>query len=145
MSIRVTAKGLGIESTFTPAVRVTAKGLGIEWVYARTLVALEIIDADGLKPTFIPANPAGFAMLNEYGLDARAIVRNNGAASIDVTVRIPYLVDGLTVGPRVVVIPAGEERVVGNLPAPLYNQAGELVYFDFSSVTNVFFAAMRAA
>lgn len=145
-AVRVTSKGLMVEwQRAAPAVRVTAKGLMIEWAWARTALAPQLIQPEGLEPVFAAVNPAGFAMSNIYGERTFLVVRNGGAASMIVTARIPYKVDGLSVAPRTVTVPAGEERWIGNLPGPYYNQAGEVVWFDFSAVTNVTAAAVRVA
>ena len=146
MTARVTARGLGVEYTYAPGVRVTTRGLMVEWQYARSLLAVQLLASSGLAPVFAPANPAGFAMPNEYGRRVFAVVRNGGAAAIDVTVQMPYLVDGLSVAPRIVTVSAGEERWIGGLKAPFYNRRpDEVVWLDFSAVTNVTIAALRVA
>lgn len=70
------------------------------------------------------------------------LVKNDDAASMDVTIVNPTTVDGLAVADLVVAVPAGEQRLIGPFPPNLYNTDG-FVQVDYSSDTDLTVAVLR--
>lgn len=110
---------------------------------ARTTLATETIDRDGIDPTYSSANADGEEVANSGRMFIH--VMNGSGASIDVTIQTPGTVDGLTISDKVVAIAAGEDAMIGPFPPAIYNRdPGETdtVYVDFSAVTSVTIAAL---
>lgn len=107
---------------------------------ARTVLAAQQVVATGLEPVYTAANADGHFFENDGNTILH--VKNGGAGEIDVTIQTPATQAGLAVSEQVVVIPAGEERLIGNLAPATYNRptggadAGK-VYVDFEAVTSV--------
>lgn len=103
---------------------------------ARQALAVETISITGLEPTVSAAHADGHAYANNQG---RAIVTIiNGNLSDDVTASIQPTDSryGLDREPLTVIVPAGEERVIGGLDSALFEQQSGAdqgkIYLDFA-------------
>lgn len=107
----------------------------------RNQLAIQDITDNGMTAIPQAADPAGHSLPN----DGRTWVniQNSGGSAVTVSIPLSYRVDGMAPGDRQVVVPAGAARMVGPFPGLLYDQPGNLVYFDFTSVTGVTIAALR--
>ena len=109
---------------------------------ARADITVQQAVSSGLNPTFTAAAVDGHMFIH----DAKTLlwVKNDSGGSINVTIPTPDTgKDGLTVGDRVVAVPASEERVISPNPSEVYVQADGKVYVDTSSQTSVSYAAIR--
>lgn len=70
-------------------------------------------------------------------------VNNGSGASITVSFPIPKTIDGCAVADKTVTIGAGANRMIGPFPKGIYNQTGDLLHVNFSSVTSVTVAAVK--
>lgn len=86
-----------------------------------------------------PANVDG----NSVALDTRRVlfVKNASVASVNVTLPTTSTLEGLTVGNRVVAVPAGAERFIR--PSSTSVQSTGLVHVDYSAVTSVTVAVLE--
>ncbi len=64
-------------------------------------------------------------------------VKNGGGSPDTVTIAAQPSVDGLDVPDRTVLVPAGEERIIGPLLRNVYNDSDGLVNFVHSFITSV--------
>lgn len=71
-------------------------------------------------------------------------VENTDASSHVVNVLIPQTVEGLTVGPKVITVPAGGRRLAGILTGA-YRQADGKVYVDVPVLTGMKLCAVDVA
>lgn len=71
-------------------------------------------------------------------------VRNTDASSHVVNVKVGRTVEGLTVGPQVITVPAGTHRVAGILTGD-YRQSDGNVHVDVPVLTGMFLAALDVA
>lgn len=109
---------------------------------ARTTLTVQNIDRVGLTPALAAANADGSSFAN----DGRTYlqVKNGSGAPITVTVQTPGTVDGLAVADLTVTVPATTgDKKIGPFPVGVYNQAGDVVYVDFSAVTTVTVGAFK--
>lgn len=102
---------------------------------ARTNLATQTPTSSGITPAYTAANVDGFAILNSG--KTVLTVKNGNAASINVTVQTPGSIDGLALPDKVIAVPAGGERDIGNLAPNVYNQTTGEIYVDFSAVASV--------
>ncbi len=109
---------------------------------ARAEVAVQQIARTGLNPAYIPAVPADGHKFNNTGREFLH-VKNGAVSPITVTIQTPGLVDGLAVAELTVAVPNAGERMIGPFPTNIYNQAGNMVYVDYSSETSVTVAVLR--
>ena len=93
----------------------------------------------GLTPATEPANVDG----NSIEVGAALQVLNSSAASVNVTVVTPGLVDGdLALPDRVVAVAAGAVKLIARL-GPIYHQDDGTVHVNYSAVTTVTVAALK--
>jgi hypothetical protein len=111
---------------------------------ARTALAVQEINRDGLDPAQTAANADGHSVVND-GKRTMVHVLNGGVGSINVTFKTPGAVDGNEVSDRVEAVGAGADKIFGPFPAADYNQSDGTLHVDFSGVTTVTCAAMRLA
>ena len=109
---------------------------------ARAELTVQQIARTGLEPAYVAAVPADGHKFQNTGREFLH-VKNGAAAPINVTVQTPGLVDGLAVAELVVAVTNAEERMIGPFPTNIYNQAGNMVYVDYSSETSVTVAVIR--
>ena len=110
---------------------------------ARTQLAAQTADVDGLTPVYTAANVDGHWVLPGDIVH----VKNGGGGAITVTAVTGATKGGLAVADSPVSVPAGQERMIGGLRADVFAQesgtdAGR-VYIDFSAVASVTVAAIR--
>lgn len=109
---------------------------------ARTALAVQQIVRSGLTPSYSAANVDGHSIQN--GGSEFLHVKTGGTAC-NVTIVTPGTVDGQAVADRVIAIGTTSERMIGPFPPDVYNQPGAAdVHVDFSAVTSVTVAALRA-
>lgn len=113
---------------------------------ARTALASQTADADGLTIAFTAANVDGHSV--EGGGDVILLVNNGSAGSINVTVQTPAQQDGLDIADQVVAVGAGAIGAIAGLASRTYDRASGAtdagkVYVDFSAVTSVTVAALE--
>lgn len=112
---------------------------------ARTALASQTADADGLAVSFTAANVDGHSI--DGGGDVILLVVNGDASPINVTVQTPAQQDGLDVAENVVTVAAGATQAIAGLAARTFDRptgaadAGK-VYVDFSAVTSITVAAL---
>lgn len=113
---------------------------------ARTALASQTADADGLTVAFTAANADGHSI--DGGGDTILLVKNDAAGDITVTVQTPATQDGLDVAERTVTVTAGTIGAIAGLEPRTFDRptgatdAGD-VYVDFSDVTTVTVAALE--
>lgn len=109
----------------------------------RTAITPQVVAATGLNPVTEAANVLGNSVAQAPGRVLR--VTNGSAASINVTVVTPGLVDGDLVLPdRVVAVPAAGTRYLPMQPNGLYRQPDGSANVDYSAVTTVTVAVLDA-
>lgn len=109
---------------------------------ARTVLAVQQIVRAGLTPAFTAANVDGHSIVNNGHTFIE--VKNVNAATRTVTVQTPRLVDGIAVAELEVVIPITTgDKMIGPFPAETFNQAGGVIYVDFSAVADLTIAAIK--
>lgn len=112
---------------------------------ARTALASQAAVDEGLNLALTAANVDG------HSIDADAIlVVNNGSASpINVTIVTGGTMEGHAVADKVIAVPAGALRYIGDLQGSAYAQPSGAdrgkVYVDFSAVATVTCAALLNA
>ena len=105
---------------------------------ARTELEVQEIVRAGVEPTYEAANSDGEEFANADSARTFLHVKNGSGGSINVTIVTPNVVDDdLAVGDRVVAVPAGEERMIGEFPPANYNQSDDTVDVNFSAVGSV--------
>lgn len=111
---------------------------------ARTQLAAQVADVDGLTPVFTAANVDG------HWIDPGdiLIVRNTNGADRDVTIVSGGTLGGLAVADSVITVPATTgEKMIGGLRADVFAQPSGAtegkIHVDFSAVTGVTVAAIR--
>jgi hypothetical protein len=106
---------------------------------ARTAITPQRVAVDGTALATEPANVDGNSVL----LDARRalFVNNASAGAINVTIPTTATLEGLTVGSRVVAVPAGAARYIR--PSSTAAQSGGVVHVDYSAVTSVTVAVLE--
>lgn len=90
---------------------------------------------NGLEPVLGSANGGGDEFVNN-GVEFVEIDNGDGSP-VTITFETPQLVDTLAVDERVVVIPAGERRLVGPFSGSTYNDALSKVQITYSGVTSL--------
>jgi hypothetical protein len=90
----------------------------------------------GIVDTLTAANAAGHTIVNPSELMWLEVL-NSSVASIDVTIAVPRLVDGLAATPRVVAVGAGVRKKIGNFTRNDYNDATGVITVTFSAVVTV--------
>ena len=106
----------------------------------RTVLAAQAMAISGLKPVYTAANVDGHSVAN----NGEMFLHVKNAAVADITVTLVSIPDPWgRVGDRAVVVPDGEELMIGPIPPLLYNQADGTVYVNFTAVTSVTVAAIR--
>lgn len=108
---------------------------------ARTALAVQAIDVDGITPSYAAANVDGNSVANTG--DQFVHVKNGSASSVTVTIPTPAKVQGVDVADITVAVAAGAEAMIGPFPAGLFNQSGGVVYINYSAVTSVTVAAFK--
>lgn len=102
---------------------------------ARTQLTAQSPTAAGIALAFAAANVDGHSFYNTER--TMLYVKNGGAASINVTLQTPGIVDGNAVADRVIAVAAGAERLIGRISDAAYNRGDNTVYVDFSAITSV--------
>lgn len=108
---------------------------------ARTEISVQAISRDGLQPTYSALIADGHMFKND-GEHMFLHVKND-ITPFTLTIQTPQTVDGLAVAEKTVSIGTSEEQFVGPFPVRTYNQASDLVYVDYSNVTDGTVAALR--
>lgn len=98
-------------------------------------LSVQQIVRTGLSPSLVAADSEG----DEFANTGREFVhvKNGDASPHTVTIVTPVTVDDLAVADRDVVVPAGEERMIGPLPTATYNTAGGVVQMTYDAVASV--------
>lgn len=102
----------------------------------RTTINQQQVARTGLTPAYAAVDqPNG----NQFSNDGTMFlhVKNGSASPITVTIATPGLVDGLAVADLAVTVTNAQERMIGPFPPNIYNQAGGLVYVDYSAGASV--------
>ena len=111
---------------------------------SRTPLAIQLITRAGIDPALTEAaNVDGESIVNAG--DVFVYVDNGDTVSMDVTFLIPGNIDAefIADGGRKEAIPAGEDRFFGPFTPKDYNQAGGLLFVDFSAVVSLSVGAFR--
>ena len=111
---------------------------------ARTALASQTADADGLTVAFTGANVDGHSI---DGGGVTLLVDNASAATVNVTVQTPATQDGLDIAEQVVTCAVGAVTAIAGLASRTYNRPSGAtdpgkVYVDFSAVASVTVAAL---
>ncbi len=112
---------------------------------ARTALASQTADDDGLTVAFTAANADGHSIAG--GGDVILLIDNGAASDITVTVQTPATQDGLDVAEQTVTVTAGTINAIAGLHPRTFDRptgaadAGT-VYVDFSAVASVTVAAL---
>lgn len=111
---------------------------------ARSALVPQAVVDEGLQPVYTAADALGSTIPGDGDVILHVI--NADASPTTVTITTGGTLLGEAVADKAVVIPAGEDRLIGRFPASLYNQASGddagLVYIDYSNVTSVTVAAL---
>jgi len=99
------------------------------------------ISRDGLDPTYVACDVAGDDFVNAG--DEFIHIKNGDGSPHTVTIVTPATVDGLAVADRDVVVPAGEERMIGPFPAGAYNDENAKVTFTYDAITSLTIAILK--
>lgn len=108
---------------------------------ARQDLAVQQVTRAGLTPADTAAHVDGFQVPNDGQMFLR--IKTVGSTTV-VTVQIPAKVDGQAVTNRTYNLGTNTERMIGPFPPTTYNQGQNQVYVDFSVLTAVTIAAVRA-
>jgi len=65
------------------------------------------------------------------------VIDNGSGGSITLTVETQRTVDGEAVDDKDIVLPAGEQHLLGPWPKPIYNDVDEKVQLTYSAVTDL--------
>ena len=110
---------------------------------ADVTVAVENIDQDGLDP----AHTGSLSASNNYKFrnDGRLFlyVTNGGGSDCDVTISTPGSEGGNAIADRVVVVTAGEDRMIGPFQPRLFNDPDGDIDVTFSFITSVTVAGLH--
>ena len=109
---------------------------------ARTDLTPQQIARTGLAETYAAVDASNGNQFANDGL-MFLYVKNGGVGSINVTIGTPGTVDGLAVADLVVAVANGVNKMIGPFPVGIYNQAGGLVYVDWSGGSSVTAAVLR--
>lgn len=105
-------------------------------------LSTQTIKRAGLKPSYASASGGG----DKFHPGGRTFlhVKNGSGGSITVTAVTPKQVDGEEIADRAVAIPAGEEKMIGPLPASLFANPSDsgLGAITYSGVTSLTIAAV---
>ncbi len=112
---------------------------------ARTALASQTADADGLAVSFTAANADGHSI--DGGGDVILLVANASGGDVDVTIQSAATQDGLAIADQVVTTATGTTVAIAGLAARTYDRASGAtdagkVYVDFESVSSVTVAAL---
>lgn len=112
---------------------------------ARTTVVKQTTTRDGLEPVYTGVTATDFdQVLFEEDLFLHVFNASGGSVNITVPVKDDLaLGDEVTVGDKVVAIPAGEDRMIGPFPTEVYKNADGYLYIDNSSATSVTLAVIE--
>lgn len=89
----------------------------------RTVRTAQTIVRTGLEPVYSAVDAANGEYFDNIAQDKFLHVQNGAGAPINVTVvRKNTTLDGVTVPNLIVVVPAGEDRMIGPFPNSLYGQ-----------------------
>ena len=105
-------------------------------------LTVQEVSRDGLEATYAAANADGNHFDNQADNRTFLHVKNGDGDDHVVTLSIQETVDGQTVTNPTVTVTAGEARLIGPFPAPIYNTSGQ-VYVAYDAVTSVTVAAIR--
>lgn len=105
----------------------------------RTAITAQRVAVAGTALATEPANVDG----NSVQMDSRRVllVKNASAASVNVTLPTTTTLEGLTVGNRVVAVPAGADRYIR--PSSTAVQPTGAVNVDYSAVASVTVAVLE--
>jgi hypothetical protein len=107
---------------------------------ATTLSAQNVV-LTGLLPVYTAADATGNNFLNDGMVFLH--VKNGDVASKTVTLTTPNLVEGIAIADPTVVIPAGEDRMIGPFPTGPFNDSSGKANVTYSAVTSVTVALVR--
>lgn len=109
---------------------------------ARSALTVQTVALAGVTPSYSAANVDGHSFANDG--DTFLQVKNTSGSAITVTLQTPATVDGVALTDPTVTVPATTgDKMIGPFPTRAFNQAGGVVYVDFSAVTNVTCAAFH--
>jgi hypothetical protein len=114
----------------------------------RTIVEPQTLARTGIVPIWHAATATVF---DSFANNGKVIVHIiNGGAELTLTIPTPGTVDDEVVADRTVTIPAIADVVPGEmvldfLPTAIYNQSNGRVYLNWSRVSNVTFALLKAS
>lgn len=91
----------------------------------------------------VPAAGGGDDFVNS-GIEL-LYIKNADASPKTVTIVTPATQDALAVADRAVVVPAGNEMLIGPFPTSIYNDANGKVSLTYSAVTNVTVGVVQQA
>lgn len=107
----------------------------------RTAVTAQQVTRSALTPAYVTPDAAGSSFANS-GQEMLHV--KTGGTGATVTIPIPSTVDGQAVASKSYVLGTNTERMIGPFPPGTYNQADGSVYVDYSSITTVTVAVIRA-
>lgn len=112
---------------------------------ARTVINAQTLTSAGLLATYAAVDAANGNYFSNNG--KRTLhVKNGGVGSINVTIKQPTTVDGLTVPDRVVAVANGAEKFIGPFGTNTWNQPdGTSVNVDWSGGSSVTAALLEHA
>jgi len=101
----------------------------------------QVISRSGLEPVYTAADVAG----DEFVNTGRKFfhIKNGDGSPHTMTIETPNTVDTLAIADRDVVIPAGEERMIGPFAGGTYNDSAGSVQVTYDAVTSVTLALVR--
>lgn len=100
------------------------------------------ISRNGVKPTYAAATAGGDA----FTVDERTFlhIKNGSGAAVTVTVTPVATIDGLSLAPMTISVPAADERMAGPFPSELFRDpATGLTQVTYSASASVTIAALR--
>ena len=104
-----------------------------------TTLTVQKISRSGLAPSYGAANADGSYVPNNGRVFLHC--KNSNAAGRNVTIVTPNTVDGLTIGDRIVTIPAlTGDKMIGPFPPEIY---GSILTITFDAVTDLTIAAIQ--
>lgn len=104
-----------------------------------TLVA-QTMHRSGIEATYDAAAAGGDDFVNTEKQFIH--IKNGSGADITLSIITPGTIDTCLITNRTVVIPAGEQRIIGLFPAQYYNDANGKVSLTYSDVTSLFIAIL---
>lgn len=103
---------------------------------ARQALPVQSINTNGIEPTANDAHADGHAFYNNNGRTVITVINDSADEDVTLVITPQDTRDGLAREAKEIAVPFGEKRIVGGLPADVYEIQGGAdhgkVYIDFA-------------